>query len=489
MRTHIVTGYSYTIESLLQAVHKGLAIEFVDVETNPATRRSRLFRSTPHFLIQSTVTILRVSFMFRPLHVLVCLSAALAMVGVAPIARFLWAYAFGSGDGHLQSLILGAAVVVLAGLILVAGLIADLIAHNRRLLEMTLELVRRSTAADRPPALRDKSAASSNPPDSPVNPPVLQNAISAHCGGFTMIELMTVLAVISILIGLLLPAVQAAREAARRTQCRSQLKQITLGVHSFHSIYGRFPSNGWGYAWMAEPGRGVGPKQPGGWIYQLLPQVDAANVWNIGKDTQGEVRRGAIRRVCETPLPLFKCPSRPGNQLGPPSDEWSYRNSQRPTIVARTDYAINEGDYITGTPRGPSTLSEGDNARYVWTDVRKATGVSWLRGAAKFSDITDGTSNTYLVGEKYVSTEGYFSPVDAGYDQSMYSGVDIDIARWTLRPPVRDGRLSPDLVRVFGSAHGQSCSMGMCDGSVRDVTYSIHPDVHRMSGNRHDGIK
>ncbi len=137
--THIVTGYSYTIESLLQASCKGLAIEFVPIETNPATRPSRLFRSLPQFISRSGLTMLRVFFMFHSLEVLAWTSAVLGLIGVIPIARFLIRYAVDGGAGHIQSLVLGGVLVILAAVLLVAGLLADLISHNRRLLEKVLE--------------------------------------------------------------------------------------------------------------------------------------------------------------------------------------------------------------------------------------------------------------------------------------------------------------------------------------------------------------
>jgi glycosyltransferase involved in cell wall biosynthesis len=140
-RTHIVTGYTYTIESLLQAAHKGLAIQFVPITTNPATRPSRLFRNLPQFVFRSAVTLLRVFFMFHPLHVLVGSSFCLAMLGLVPIVRFLVFFTLGDGDGHVQSLVLGATLIVLACLLLVAGLIADLVSHNRQLLEKSIEAI------------------------------------------------------------------------------------------------------------------------------------------------------------------------------------------------------------------------------------------------------------------------------------------------------------------------------------------------------------
>ena len=304
-------------------------------------------------------------------------------------------------------------------------------------------------------------------------------------GGFTIIELLVSIAVISVLMALLIPAVQSVRESARRTQCQNNVRQMALGMQNFHSVYGMFPGNGWGYAWVAEPGRAAGTVQPGGWIYQLLPQLELANVWQTGSGTTGQARRDALRELCRVRLPLFKCPSRPCSQMGMPSTVFDYRNASPPDRVARTDYAINEGDVITNTPGGPADLAEGDDPAYAWTDVSKATGISWQRGAARIQDVTDGSSNTYLCGEKYVSLTGYEESKDPGYDQTMLSGVDLDLARWTTEPPISDRTALAE--RRFGSAHVAGCFMGMCDGSVRAVSYQIDADVHRWLGDRSDG--
>ncbi len=197
--------------------------------------------------------------------------------------------------------------------------------------------------------------------------------------GFTIVELLVTIAIIGILMALLLPAVQMAREAARRTQCRSNLRQMATGLHNFHSTYGSFPGNGWGFAWVGEPDRAVGKKQPAGWIYQLLPEVDASSLWSIGAGTAGAARRNALSQLCQTRLPLFKCPSRASDQMGPQTGVFQYRNAETSEAVSRTDYAINEGDVITGTRGGPTTLEEGDDTNYEWTDVTNATGVSCAR--------------------------------------------------------------------------------------------------------------
>lgn len=302
--------------------------------------------------------------------------------------------------------------------------------------------------------------------------------------GFTLIELLVVLGVISLLVGLMAPAVLSAREAARRVQCRNQLKQIGLAVHSHEAFHRVFPANGWGFLWVGDPDRGVGPQQPGGWIYQLLPQIEGTSLAQIGAGFTGLDKQDALGELLATPLPLFRCPSRPGAPLllaraQPP------RNATWTPFVAKTDYAINEGDYITDTREGPSSLSEGDNPRYVWTDVRQATGISYLRSEVRVAEIRDGLSQTLLAGEKYVRSDAYFSADDPGHDQSLYSGVDLDLNRWTIDPPLPDGL--QDEPRRFGSAHRGGCHVVLCDGSVRFLSYSIDRALFRSLGHRHDG--
>ena len=91
--------------------------------------------------------------------------------------------------------------------------------------------------------------------------------------GFTLVELLVVIAIIGILVALLLPAVQAAREAARKAQCMNNLKQMALGAQQHESAQGFFPTGGWGCSWTGDPDRGFTKKQPGGWIYNILPYI------------------------------------------------------------------------------------------------------------------------------------------------------------------------------------------------------------------------
>jgi len=142
LRINIVSGFSYTIEMLIQAGRHRMAVASVPVGTNPVTRESRLFKTIPGFIKRSLATMLRIYAMYQPLKVFAIASAVLTIVGLVPIVRFLWYYAIGEGGGHVQSLVLGGALVVIAVLTFLIGLVADLIGFNRQLLETTLEKVR-----------------------------------------------------------------------------------------------------------------------------------------------------------------------------------------------------------------------------------------------------------------------------------------------------------------------------------------------------------
>jgi glycosyltransferase involved in cell wall biosynthesis len=145
-RFHLVSKYSYTIDLLLQASHKRIAIDFIPVKTNNPTRPSRLFRSISQFVRNSVLIIVRVFFLYHSLAVLSFVSSVLAVIGVVPIGRFLWLWFLGQGNGHVQSLVLGSAMLILSGLVLLAGMLSDLIASNRIMIEETLERTARMEA-------------------------------------------------------------------------------------------------------------------------------------------------------------------------------------------------------------------------------------------------------------------------------------------------------------------------------------------------------
>jgi glycosyltransferase involved in cell wall biosynthesis len=142
MRMNVVSPFSYTIEMLIQAGNKKMAITSVPIETNPATRHSRLSRSIAQFIGHSLATMIRIYTLYHPLRMFLYIGMGLATIGALPIIRFLYFYAIGEGAGHIQSLVLGGVLLVIGFVTFVFALIADLINFNRQLIETTLQKVR-----------------------------------------------------------------------------------------------------------------------------------------------------------------------------------------------------------------------------------------------------------------------------------------------------------------------------------------------------------
>jgi glycosyltransferase involved in cell wall biosynthesis len=146
MRLNIVSPFSYTIEMLIQVGMKGIAFTSVPITTNAKTRESRLFKNAFRFIERSATTLLRMYSMYRPLRVFTLIGLIIALVGAVPLLRFLYFYLFVSGQGKIQSLIIGSALLTIGTITFLLGMVADLLSHNRQLIEITLEKVRRIEA-------------------------------------------------------------------------------------------------------------------------------------------------------------------------------------------------------------------------------------------------------------------------------------------------------------------------------------------------------
>lgn len=352
--------------------------------------------------------------------------------------------------------------------------------------------------------------------------------------GFTLVELLVVIAIIGILVALLLPAIQAAREAARRSQCKNSLKQIALGCLLHEDTHDFLPSGGWGRLWTGDPDRGYGKNQPGSWIFNILTYVEESDMRDLGSGNAPNT--GAYRQADETrhstPIGLFQCPTRraPRPYLAPWLSIVSIHSSL--TELGKTigfvkgDYAANSGDArFWDTFDGwyePTDYASANSGRTgTWTntsvcnvtDPRQAVrgdaafcqpGVMYYRSEVSSAQITDGTTSTYLVGEKYLwpdGYEGFKATTDRGYtlgeNQSMYTGMEWDNHRVTYRPMVsvfqeeyyqpRQDTPGYDNYGAFGSAHAAGLNMAMCDGSVHFLSYEIDPTTHRYLSNRFDG--
>ncbi len=148
LRLNVLSDYSYTLETLVQAGAQRLRVASVPVTARPVARRSRLMRSLPHYLLHSAATLVRASATYRPLAIFFVAGALLITAGAAGVARFLYFYVTEGGAGHVQSLVLSAAAVVVGFQVLLIGLVADLVAANRRLLEDALVRLRRLESRD-----------------------------------------------------------------------------------------------------------------------------------------------------------------------------------------------------------------------------------------------------------------------------------------------------------------------------------------------------
>lgn len=314
--------------------------------------------------------------------------------------------------------------------------------------------------------------------------------------GFTLVELLVVIAIIAMLVVLLLPAVQSAREAARRIQCSNNLKQFALGCLNHESAHGILPSNGWGYRWVGDPDRGMGRTQPGGWTFAVLPFLEEQSIWNMAASGPGD-KPARLSQMVQTPVSLFHCPSRREAKAYPFKKSSNYFfNVAAVFEAARGDYACNAGTQPACVQTGPTTEAGADS--FAWcgpgatgwatgampSDWR-ATGVMFQRSEITIAKISDGTSKTYLIGERYLNPDDYSTGDDFADDQCLYQGHDNDIARWMSAPPMRD---RPGLVDFwgFGGPHATSIQVAACDGSVRSIGFDVDPEVHRLAGNRND---
>ena len=152
LRTLVLSDYSYTLETLIQAGNRRMAVAYVPIRTNPQTRPSRLMRSIPHYLTNSSATILRAYTMYRPLRVFTTLGLFIIACGLAVGLRFLYFFLTETGAGHIQSVILAAVLLIVGFQVLLIGMLADLIGSNRQILEEVLYRIRKieaKTAEDR----------------------------------------------------------------------------------------------------------------------------------------------------------------------------------------------------------------------------------------------------------------------------------------------------------------------------------------------------
>jgi prepilin-type processing-associated H-X9-DG protein len=317
-----------------------------------------------------------------------------------------------------------------------------------------------------------------------------------------LVELLVVIAIIGILVALLLPAIQAAREAARRAQCLNNQKQWATACLLHMDSYKVFPTGGWDIVFYS-PRKKTGPPPPAqpdpngrpltlqdqnwGWMYQVMPFIEGGNLWAEPNDF----------KVLRDAPPSAICPSRRGPVL---------HGFWQPTGEMLSDYSANGGD----APAGGTSPLIGAAPRSSPHDPLpvRYTGViisqdKMLRDMGQLKDplismkhITDGTSKTMLLGDKYVPANAYGGGA-YGDNFAWIQGNAWEGVRFSDLAPLNDtpvdnplspkGELPCDCDR-FGSAHPGGFNAAFCDGSTRVINYDVDLKVFQMMTDRMDGL-
>ncbi|WP_437231202.1 DUF1559 domain-containing protein [Planctomicrobium sp. SH661] len=310
--------------------------------------------------------------------------------------------------------------------------------------------------------------------------------------GFTLIELLVVIAIIAVLIALLLPAVQQAREAARRSECKNKLKQLGLATHNYHDTHGTFPMGSSNIAGTGQYGEGHT------FNCFILPFIDQAAAYN-GLNFSVKPGSSPNLEILQRPWGFQLCPSNPdGSKQG--SYDGTFGNQHGAAYVCSWGPAayndLNTSDCGTnGMPPSCSVAATGSQVTYksgifgVGNLVIGSGATSWGY-SCRIRDITDGTSNTLLLGEARPERNGYMGMFsNMAYGVSMAFRINSPVRVATNAGAVPTDTYPSALGKNGGmaSAHTGGAHALMGDGSVRFLSENMNFTTLNYLGNKQDG--
>ena len=308
---------------------------------------------------------------------------------------------------------------------------------------------------------------------------------------FTLVELLVVIAIIGILIGMLLPAVQQVREAARRISCSNNLKQMALGFHNYESSQMKFPPG----LLSATPPTLTNAKEIAfAWGAVILPQIEQQPQYDLLSEISDNFKTPTVANssVDYRPniLPAFICPSDPQDNINPLR---TIRGTSDKTTAAKSNYVAVWGNDPKG-PALPGNTNDGNYLEQQVVDRAQTNGISFVNSDSPIGSISDGTTNTFLIGERDGgpvtqgnTTKTRPASIWIGSNEAIFLSYNMGVAAggsFALNSTAVGNR---PLNASMGSQHTGGANFAFADGSVHFVGDSIADVVYQAYGSKAGG--